>query len=244
MDDVTRIIHNANMLALMDATERKDKQQFLSLLKDRNIDINFKDGNGTIFSNFIRYRPSKYDSHNQYIQPERPHNLIVRPDWLRFVVLEAGANINNPTWDGSLPIHDFLACGVEDLAICAIELGADVNAKDEDRDYITPLVTAADRGCSLPVIRALVEKGADVNGKGTNGITALFYVACHGDLETVKYLIAHGADVNNNGRFDCSDGSWDNFWTEPGATALYGALTVDTSKSLVCCCRQEQTPNW
>ncbi|MDR3197002.1 MAG: ankyrin repeat domain-containing protein [Planctomycetaceae bacterium] len=49
---------------------------------------------------------------------------------------------------------------------------------------------------NLANIKYLVEKGADVNIKGHNGITPLHCATLHDNLEVVKYLVEKGADVN------------------------------------------------
>lgn len=80
-----------------------------------------------------------------------------------------------------------------------LQKGADVNARN--KDGLTPLIAAADKG-HLEVVKFLVEKGADVNAKDNNGRTPLIAAAPLGYLEMVKFLVDKGADVNaknNNG---------------------------------------------
>jgi outer membrane protein assembly factor BamB len=45
-------------------------------------------------------------------------------------------------------------------------------------------------------VAALLDKGADVNAKARYGATALFFAADKGRLETVKLLVARGAEIN------------------------------------------------
>lgn len=48
----------------------------------------------------------------------------------------------------------------------------------------------------LPAVQYLVgELGADVNARDQNGYTALHHAAARGDVEVIKYLVEHGADV-------------------------------------------------
>ena len=52
-------------------------------------------------------------------------------------------------------------------------------------------------GCSgIEEIKALIAAGADVNGKGRAGNTALMEAARAGSVENVKFLVVAGADVN------------------------------------------------
>jgi outer membrane protein assembly factor BamB len=45
-------------------------------------------------------------------------------------------------------------------------------------------------------VAAILDKGADVNAKARYGATALFFAADKGHLETVKLLVARGAEIN------------------------------------------------
>ena len=48
----------------------------------------------------------------------------------------------------------------------------------------------------LPTVQYLVgELGADVNARDQNGYTAVHHAAARGDVEVIKYLVEHGADV-------------------------------------------------
>ena len=45
-------------------------------------------------------------------------------------------------------------------------------------------------------VKLLIEKGADIDAKDNDGVTALMYVSRAGDLEIAKYLLENGADIN------------------------------------------------
>ena len=47
-----------------------------------------------------------------------------------------------------------------------------------------------------PRVAAVLDKGVDVNAKARYGATALFFAADKGHLETVKLLVARGAEIN------------------------------------------------
>jgi uncharacterized protein len=72
-----------------------------------------------------------------------------------------------------------------------IESGANVNAKDYSNN--TALIWALCKG-HVEIARFLIEKGADVDARGTT--TALIMAAAFGHKEILKLLIDKGADVN------------------------------------------------
>lgn len=96
------------------------------------------------------------------------------------------------------------------LALVALALAASAAAQDAKQALNDQLYEAARKGDAAEV-KALLDKGADVNAKFRYGATALFKAAERGNTEVVKLLIERGADVNVK----------DTFY---GATALSWAL--------------------
>jgi ankyrin repeat protein len=103
-----------------------------------------------------------------------------------------------------------------------LDSGADVNAKDSHGQ--TALIRAAKHGFSgtsssagffghggfsnranstnhIDTIRALLDRGADLNAKDREGWTALMRAAEKGYVITVKILLSKGADVNVQNKF-------------------------------------------
>ena len=74
-----------------------------------------------------------------------------------------------------------------------IDMGADVNQKEEDGK--TALMRASYRG-HKEVVELLIRNGADINQKDNNGVTALMWASYKGRKEVVDLLIQNGADVN------------------------------------------------
>ena len=71
----------------------------------------------------------------------------------------------------------------------------DVEARTGGRkNRNTCLMTAAWHGY-LDVCRVLIDKGAQVNAKGWNGMTPLHWAISNGKLEIVRLIRGHGADV-------------------------------------------------
>ena len=60
---------------------------------------------------------------------------------------------------------------------------------------VTYLMQSAHFG-SLPLVKLLVEHGANVNALSEDGNTALIYAATKGYSDIAKYLVEQGAEVN------------------------------------------------
>jgi ankyrin repeat protein len=91
--------------------------------------------------------------------------------------------------------HDHLA-----VALHLVEQGADPNLPDLDNGW-TPLIWTALRSSwmgqkNLPLARALLKAGADVNLAGTDGITPLMWAASRAGVQFVRLLLARCADVH------------------------------------------------
>jgi len=93
-----------------------------------------------------------------------------------------------------------------------------MNANTSDGD--TALMTAARRGAPPDLIRVLIEHGADVNARTTDGRTALMDAK---SPDIARLFIDHGAEVNAR--------------TAHGATAFTLAAARDYRMSCVSCSR-------
>ncbi len=129
---------------------------------------------------------------------EYPHNNsfrlieVVQVDVARVrKLLSEGANPNSRDTDGTTPL--IIASFRTDVEIVKllIDSGADVNA--QDRYNNTPLIQAV-RGGSKEIISLLIEKGAAVNVP--NKSILIEAISAFENLEIVKFLLDHGADVN------------------------------------------------
>ena len=71
---------------------------------------------------------------------------------------------------------------------------ADVRGKADTGD--TALTLIADHGHAAGYVKTLLERGAEVNVPNARGETPLLLAAHEGDLDSVKLLLAHGANVH------------------------------------------------
>ena len=97
------------------------------------------------------------------------------------------------------------------LALLTLALAASAAAQQDPKQALNEQLYEAARKGDAAEVRALLDKGADVNAKFRYGATALFKAAERGNTEVVKLLIERGADVTVK----------DTFY---GATALYWAM--------------------
>ena len=77
----------------------------------------------------------------------------------------------------------------------ALVLSAAAQAQDPKQQLNDQLYEAARAG-DAAAVRAVLDRGADVNAKFRYGATALFKAAEKGNVEVVKVLLERGADVN------------------------------------------------
>lgn len=90
---------------------------------------------------------------------------------------------------------------------------AEGRPKDMHRGGLTPLLFAAREGC-IDCLRALLEKGADIDLADPDGTTALILALLNRNFDAAKFLIEAGADVN--------------LWDIYGQTPLYVAVDMNT----------------
>ena len=122
------------------------------------------------------------------------------------VLLTAGADPNASNvsrhggWDSPL------ICAMEskgdrlNVIDVLIAGGASVNGRRTYPPTLPPIYEAISQG-DLPMLKALLVRGADVNFKFLNGIYPLMIAVTRMNLDMVKLLISSGADVNTKNDF-------------------------------------------
>ncbi|KAI9786673.1 MAG: hypothetical protein M1839_006224 [Geoglossum umbratile] len=114
-------------------------------------------------------------------------------DIARFL-LDAGADVNIQAGFYGSPLQDaILREGISGFPVELIERGADVNLVGGE--WCTPLMAAAKKG-DEEILHALLDRGADVNGKGGNALQAAIWGKYY---SIANELLDRGADVNAPG---------------------------------------------
>lgn len=112
------------------------------------------------------------------------------------LLLQKGYDVNQRDKHGQTPIHWAAQGGYYSTVRFLISHGADVNATTS-WNGTTALVLASMRGFQ-GIVELLVENGADVNSPcftGIYGMAALHEACCFGHLDTINYLLDHGAKL-------------------------------------------------
>lgn len=119
------------------------------------------------------------------------------------LLLEAKADPNLLASIKAPPLVFAAEKGTLEIISLLLKAGANVNFREKTDDPkfaanngLTPLIAAIVPNASPEVIHTLVRAGADVNAKADNGLTAILKAAMQGNVDTVKALIEHKADVN------------------------------------------------
>jgi FOG: Ankyrin repeat len=126
--------------------------------------------------------------------------------------LARGANANdrdpsNPHFDtpllialGSIKPNDSMSLATYTAIIkCLVDNGANLNQRCSDSSYDPPPLSSAS-GLNITLVKYFIEKGADVNGKSTDGETPLHTASVFGHLEIIKYLLEKGSEINNKNK--------------------------------------------
>ena len=112
-----------------------------------------------------------------------------------------GSSVEPQDNDKITPLHSAAFCGDLEMVQVLLEYGVDVNAQTNVTN--TPLNYALqNRDLNDPrVARLLIERGADPNTRGYEGLTPLHRTLGNGMIEMARVLIEHGANVEmKNGK--------------------------------------------
>ena len=118
--------------------------------------------------------------------------------------IAAGADVNY-LWTCGSGLHYAMQHNHLEVVEFLLAKGADVNIREpeEDGKKWTPLMEAA-RTASSEIARILIDKGADINAKDTEGKTPLIIAAEFGNAEVAGEFILAGADINAKDNKGCN----------------------------------------
>jgi ankyrin repeat protein len=97
--------------------------------------------------------------------------------------------------DGWTALHLAAFMGHRKTAEALLELGAEVGAISKNQMANQPLHASLAGKTDRGVVELLIERAADVNGRGGGGVRPLHLAASRGDGELCELLISKGADV-------------------------------------------------
>ena len=117
-----------------------------------------------------------------------------RLERLRAILGEDPGQATALSGDGFSALHLAVFGGQEKAVRLLLEHGADPNALSTNEEVRVPPLGTAAFVRSLPLARLLLDSGADVNGRGEGGFTALHSAAQNGDEELARLLLERGAD--------------------------------------------------
>lgn len=163
---------NANDFKLVDAMQHQQKAAVKELLT-QGVDVNAYQLDGTTALQWAAY-----------------HNDLESAKLL----LNAGANPNIPNDYGMLPMLLAARNGSAAMLETLLNGGAEPNLTFPTGE--TPLMSAAMTG-TINAVEILLKNGADTNlTETTRGQTALMWATSEEHIETVRLLLAYGADIH------------------------------------------------
>ena len=110
-------------------------------------------------------------------------------------LLEHGANVNGEGYAKMTPLLLAAQNNYARVALLLLRHHARIEAVDEEEQ--TALMLAVQRSkSSLALLDVLLQHGANINAQDELGSTALMMAVEHRNQETVRWLLAHHADVH------------------------------------------------
>ena len=107
-------------------------------------------------------------------------------------LINVGADLEARMAGDFSPLHVAVVTNRANIVSLLLHAGASMEHRDATHGQ-TPLSWAS-KGCLSPIIRALVEAGADVESRSSAGLTPLHWACRFNEAESVELLLNFGAD--------------------------------------------------
>jgi len=195
----------AEDLRLVDAVKNRDRTAVRSLM-EQHVSVNAAQPDGTTAlawavnrddletADLLIRAGAKVNAANDYgVTPlslactNRSAAIIER-------LLKAGADPNAALWTGETPVMVCAHTGNVETVKLLLSHGADPNAKETQQGHTAVMRAVAEK--HPEVVRALIDRGADVRARSKGGFTALLFASQQAEIASAKMLLAAGADVN------------------------------------------------
>jgi hypothetical protein len=138
-------------------------------------------------------------TNQQLVANDALYHAIITNDPAKCVTaIKQGAQVNSRI-KGDTMLSTAGSSGLE-VTKCLVEHGADVNAVSDSsgtgqHNYISVAFLAAERN-HFDIMSYLVEEGANPNAISGGDTSLLMFAIGHGNMDSVKFLVKHGADMN------------------------------------------------
>lgn len=195
----------AEDLRLVDAVKNRDRAAVRSLL-EQHVNVNAAQPDGTTALAWAANRDdletaglligagAKVNAANEYGVTPLSLACTNRSAGMVEKLLKAGADPNAAQWTGETPVMVCAHTGNVETVKLLLTHGADPNAKETQQGQTALMRAVAEK--HPEVVRALLDRVADVRARSKGGFTALLFAGQQGDVASAKMLLAAGADVN------------------------------------------------
>ncbi|XP_011500897.1 PREDICTED: LOW QUALITY PROTEIN: serine/threonine-protein phosphatase 6 regulatory ankyrin repeat subunit B-like [Ceratosolen solmsi marchali] len=119
------------------------------------------------------------------------------------LLVSAGADINVTDHNLNTPLHIAVDAGLYDIVRILVEGGADINGMQSDHRHVDrvtftnfSILSLAARTRNEPIVKILLDAGADVTKVNVDGTTPLHFGVWLRTSDLTRAMIARGADVN------------------------------------------------